>query len=51
MKNFIVSVIVLFILALAIFYIIRQKKKGIKCIGCPLNGDCPHKNKGCNRPK
>ncbi len=45
MKNFIVSVVVLLILVLAIFYIVRQKKKGVKCIGCPSNGNCPHKNK------
>ena len=34
-----VAVIVL-ILALAAVYVIRAKKKGKKCIGCPTSGHC-----------
>lgn len=35
--DWIITAIVLVLLALAIIYIVRQKKKG-KCIGC--GGDC-----------
>lgn len=51
MKDIIITVIILIILGLAITYIIRQKKKGVKCIGCPSSGECPNKNKGCNWEK
>ena len=43
-KNVIVTLILIAILGLAISYIIRQKKKGVKCIGCPSGGCCPSKN-------
>ncbi len=49
MKNLIVTLIVIAIIALAVFYIIRQKKKGVKCIGCPSGGKCDSCNsKTCN---
>lgn len=47
MKNVIAILVIAIILALAIIYIVRQKKKGIKCIGCPSAKNCPHKGKGC----
>ena len=28
------------ILGLAAFFILRAKKKGVKCIGCPDSGSC-----------
>ena len=28
------------ILFLAIRYIIKEKKRGVKCIGCPMAGSC-----------
>ena len=38
------SIIVIVILAVIVFfavrYIIKEKKKGRKCIGCPIEGDC-----------
>ena len=40
MKNLIVIAIIIAILGLAIGYIIKQKKKGTKCIGCPSGGKC-----------
>ena len=40
MENAIIIAILVVILALAIGYIVRAKKKGTKCIGCP--------NKNCN---
>ena len=39
-----VDIIVIVLLALvvggAIFYIVREKKKGNKCIGCPYSASC-----------
>ena len=35
MENFIIIAIVVLIIGCAIAYIIKEKKKGIKCIGCP----------------
>jgi hypothetical protein len=46
------DIIVLIIVALAIggasFYIIRAKKKGQKCVGCPYAKDCSSKC-SCNQ--
>ena len=30
--------VIMAVVAIAIVYIIRTRKKGIKCIGCPENG-------------
>ena len=40
-------IVTIVIIALAIFYIIRSKKKGRKCIGCPYCSECS-KNKSKN---
>lgn len=32
--------IVVLILGGAVFYVLRAKKKGVKCIGCPHSGKC-----------
>lgn len=34
------------IVGAAVFYIIKAKKSGAKCIGCPAGGNCPGKHKG-----
>lgn len=39
-ENIIATIILVLILGGAIAYIIRSKKRGVKCIGCP--------NKNCN---
>lgn len=49
MKDIIAAMAIVVILTLAVFYIIKQKKKGVKCIGCPSSHDCPYKNKECNK--
>lgn len=49
MKDIIITLIILLILGVAISYIRRQKKKGVKCIGCPSGKDCPYKGKGCKK--
>ena len=49
MKNLIATLVIVLVLALAIFYIVKQKKSGAKCIGCPSGGCCPSKKGGkCN---
>ena len=35
MENFIVIAILVLIIGCATAYIVKEKKKGIKCIGCP----------------
>lgn len=40
MIDWIVFGIVTGIVGVAIFYIMKEKKKGVKCIGCPAAGSC-----------
>ena len=46
-----VDLLVVFVIALilagAIAYIIRAKKKGVRCIGCPDGGHCSGSCSGC----
>lgn len=45
MENFIVALIIMFIISLAIGKIMLDKRKGVKCAGCSLSGGCSsHKN-------
>jgi len=40
---------IVLIVGLALFYVIRAKKKGQKCIGCPYSKTCKsHKNTDSN---
>ncbi len=49
MENFIIIAVLVVIIGLAAFYVIREKKKGKKCIGCPYSCCCDSKNKNnCN---
>ena len=43
--DFIIIGVVLGIVALALWYVIRQKKRGAKCIGCPSGCDCGKSDK------
>lgn len=50
MADLIVIGIVLLIVGAAMAYIIKEKKKGVKCIGCPAAGTCGkahQKDSGC----
>lgn len=40
MVDLIVIAIVVLIVGSALAYIIRVKKRGVKCIGCPAGGNC-----------
>ena len=43
MINAVIILIVLMIVGVAIAYIIREKKRGVKCIGCPYAQQCANK--------
>ncbi|WP_199873044.1 FeoB-associated Cys-rich membrane protein [Inediibacterium massiliense] len=52
MKNIIVGLVILSIIGLSIAKVIREKRKGTKCIGCPLSGsDKKKSNCSCNTEK
>ncbi len=46
MVDFIIVLIILLIVGVAVAYIVREKKRGVKCVGCPSGGICPHSAKG-----
>lgn len=46
MKNVIIILIIAAIAAGVIYYLYRQKKKGVKCVGCPYAKECGGK---CNK--
>ena len=41
MVNIIVIIILMILIGGAVAYIIKAKKSGVKCIGCPAGGSCP----------
>ncbi len=43
MVDFILIIVLLIIVGVSILYIVKEKKKGVKCIGCPVAGECKHK--------
>ena len=40
MKDIIIIAVIALVLGAALFYIIRAKKRGEKCIGCPYSKCC-----------
>jgi hypothetical protein len=48
MQNFIVIAIVVLIFGSAAAYIRKEKKKGVKCIGCPDAATCSGHCSGCS---
>lgn len=40
MENVILIVVLAAIIGLAVWYVIKAKKSGKKCIGCPDGGSC-----------
>ena len=42
MTDIIVVAILVLVVGSAVGYIIRAKKRGVKCIGCSAGGGCPH---------
>jgi len=47
MADIIIVVVVAVLLGAAIRYIIKEKKRGTRCIGCPDAGNCMKQNSGC----
>ena len=43
MENVIIIAVLLLVLGGAVAYIVRAKKSGVKCIGCPAAGNCAGK--------
>jgi len=48
MQNFLILTFVVLILGSAILYIRKEKKKGVKCIGCPDAATCSGCTGLCN---
>ena len=50
MADFAIMAVILVIMAVALGYIVKAKKSGAKCIGCPVQGGCGNRNgvSGCN---
>lgn len=48
MENYIIIAVVLLVLGLAIGYIIKAKKSGKKCIGCPDGDRCSKQSSCCS---
>lgn len=50
MANIVVAGILLAVIGASIAYIVKEKKRGTKCIGCPAAGKCSgHSNGGCGQ--
>ncbi len=47
MENVILAVVLLMIVGAAVVYIVKEKKKGTKCIGCPAAAACAKRQGGC----
>ncbi len=55
MVNIVVGGIIVLILVSVVVYIVRAKRRGVRCIGCPSGGSCAStpkkddqsKNEGC----
>lgn len=46
MANFIVAAVLLAAVGMAVTHIVKAKKSGVKCIGCPSGGCCGGKKDG-----
>ncbi len=44
MDNILVTALLIGILSFAVFYLVRARKRGKKCIGCPYGAQCSQKN-------
>ena len=52
MTNMVIVLVLLLVIGGAVAYIIRAKKNGVKCIGCPDSGSCAgHCNGACDAGK
>lgn len=51
MDNLLIIAILVIIIGVAIAYLVKAKKRGVKCVGCPYAEQCANKSKGCNCDK
>ena len=54
--SIVIVVIVAALFVAAVRYIIKEKRRGVKCIGCPMAGECSAKHQpenacGCHGNK
>lgn len=47
MINFILVIVIVLIVGGAIVYIRKEKKRGVRCVGCPDGGTCGGNCSGC----
>ena len=50
MKNFILILVIAVVVIFAVAYIVKEKKKGKKCIGCPMASTCKN-SENCQNGK
>lgn len=48
MANIIIVMILLVLVGAASAYIVKAKKSGVKCIGCPSGGACKKRHGTCS---
>jgi len=46
MTNLIAGAVLLLIVGAAVAYMLRAKRSGVRCIGCPSGRTCPHARSG-----
>lgn len=47
MQDLIVIAVIVLIIGVAVWYIRREKRKGVQCVGCPDSKTCAGKCAGC----
>ena len=51
MDNLIVIAVLVVVIGGAAIYVFKQRKKGVKCIGCPNGNDCSGNCCSCDSKK
>lgn len=51
MIDYVIGALLLLILGAAVWYIVKAKKSGKKCIGCPESGRCDRCHSSCGGNK
>lgn len=46
MENAIAVLVIIILVGSAAAYLVKAKRSGVKCVGCPAGGSCSSKNKG-----
>ena len=47
MINFVLVLVIVIIVGVALAYIRKEKKRGVRCVGCPDGGICGGNCSGC----